>query len=84
MSLATKNIPLESQATKPVMVENYKGFSKVTLNNPKNLNAIDLAMIQELHEQLPALNKTKAFWLEGTGDKAFCVGADVKKLYHAR
>jgi enoyl-CoA hydratase/carnithine racemase len=34
--------------------------------------------------ELPALNKTKAFWIEGAGGKAFCAGGDVKSLYEGR
>jgi enoyl-CoA hydratase/carnithine racemase len=66
------------------MMENHKGFSKLTLNNPKQLNAINSEMLHEIYEALPGLNKTKAFWLEGAGEKAFSVGADVKQLYNAR
>lgn len=69
---------------KLVNVEYFKGFAKVTLNNPKALNSVNLQMIRELTAELPALNKTKAFWIEGAGGKAFCAGGDVKSLYEGR
>ena len=67
-----------------VDVEYHKGFAKVTLNNPKTLNSVNLQMIGELAAELPDLNKTKAFWIEGAGGRAFCAGGDVKSLYEGR
>jgi enoyl-CoA hydratase/carnithine racemase len=34
--------------------------------------------------ELLALNKTKAFWIEDAGGKAFCAGGDIKSLYEGR
>jgi hypothetical protein len=34
------------EASKLVSVEYYKGFAKVTLNNPKALNSLNLQMIR--------------------------------------
>lgn len=69
------------EADKLVNVEHFKGFTKVVLNNPKVLNSLNLQMIRELSAELFTLNKTKAFWIEGAGGKAFCAGGDVKSLY---
>ncbi|WP_136063902.1 enoyl-CoA hydratase/isomerase family protein [Modicisalibacter radicis] len=57
-----------------------------TLNAPRSLNALSLAMIEQLQARLtrwagdPAI---AAVWLEGAGDKAFCAGGDVVALYRA-
>jgi enoyl-CoA hydratase/carnithine racemase len=61
-----------------------KGLAKVTLNNPKMLNCVNIEMVHELMAQLPIINKAKAFWMEGAGAKAFCAGGDIKSLYLAR
>ncbi|MEW6440526.1 MAG: enoyl-CoA hydratase-related protein [bacterium] len=53
----------------------------VTLNRPKQLNALSLQMKAELGEVFDALEKdpeVKAVILTG-GDKAFCAGADIKE-----
>jgi len=57
-----------------------------TLNAPRSLNALSLAMIEHLLERLAqwADDPTiAAVWLEGAGDKAFCAGGDVVALYRA-
>ncbi len=57
-----------------------------TLNAPRTLNALSLAMIERLLERLEqwADDPTiAAVWLEGAGDKAFCAGGDVVALYRA-
>jgi len=74
--------PLEGG--KYVNVEMSPGLAKVTLNNPKMLNCVNIEMVHELMAQLPILNKAKAFWVEGAGTKAFCAGGDIKSLYLAK
>lgn len=41
-------------------------------------------MVKEFDQQLPYLDKVKAFWVEGAGKKAFCAGGDIKELYFAK
>lgn len=84
MSVAIKQAAEAVETGKFVDVEYSKGFAKVTLNNPKALNCVNIQMVNELMAQLPALNRTKAFLVEGAGDKAFCAGGDIKSLYLAR
>ena len=64
-----------------VEFENIGGFGKLTLNRPKALNALNEEMIHDLVKLLPEIQKTKAFWMEGAGGKAFCAGGDVKSIY---
>lgn len=57
-----------------------------TLNAPRSLNALSLAMIEGLLarlEQWADDPSVAAVWLEGAGDKAFCAGGDVVALYRA-
>lgn len=54
----------------------------VTLNRPESLNAISGAMADELAETLRGLGDDDDIWvvvLAAAGEKAFCVGADLKE-----
>ncbi len=54
----------------------------VTLNNPP-LNLVTLDLCRELHETLLALEddpEVRAVVLTGSGQKAFCVGSDIKEF----
>lgn len=56
----------------------------MTLNTPKSLNALSVKMCQLLSQQLEqwqSENQIVALVLKGTGDKAFCAGGDIRKLY---
>ena len=55
----------------------------ITLNNPNNLNALDLKMVQDLYlilKEWKNNNSIKRVLLKGNG-KAFCAGGNVKNLY---
>src|ERR671926_430663 len=61
-------------------VEN--GVAVVTLNRPEALNSINKALRLELLELFPDLDMrqdVKVIVITGTGDKAFCTGADLKE-----
>lgn len=56
----------------------------MTLNMPKSLNALSVEMCQLLSKQLDqwqANDQVVALVLKGAGDKAFCAGGDIRKLY---
>lgn len=56
----------------------------MTLNTPKSLNALSVEMCQLLSAQLEQWqqdNQIVALVLKGAGDKAFCAGGDIRKLY---
>ena len=56
----------------------------MTLNMPKSLNALSVEMCQLLSQQLEqwqADEQVVALLLKGAGDKAFCAGGDIRKLY---
>ncbi|WP_137936314.1 enoyl-CoA hydratase/isomerase family protein [Chitinivorax sp. B] len=75
----------------PVLFElkaaaNGKQVAFATLNVEKSLNALSLEMIDLLAEQLDVweLDPTIAMVvLQGAGDKAFCAGGDIVKLYQS-
>ena len=56
----------------------------MTLNTPKSLNALSVEMCQLLSKQLEQWQQDSqivALVLKGAGDKAFCAGGDIRKLY---
>ncbi len=49
----------------------------ITLNRPKQLNALNLSMVKEMHKNLDAFSndsEIKAVLIKGSGDSAFCAG----------
>lgn len=58
----------------------------ITLNRPKSLNALDLDMVRQIAtvlEQWREDDGIKAIYMDGTGDRAFCAGGDIKNFYKA-
>jgi enoyl-CoA hydratase len=56
----------------------------VTLNRPRALNALSLAMCQALNAGLgewQADPDVRAVLIRGTGERAFCAGGDIRVLY---
>ncbi|MDN7134997.1 enoyl-CoA hydratase/isomerase family protein [Pseudidiomarina terrestris] len=56
------------------------------LDSEKSLNALSLAMIQQLQPQLDEWAgdpEIACVWLEGAGEKAFCAGGDIVAMYKA-
>lgn len=57
-----------------------------TLNALKSLNALSLDMIDLLTPQLQAWrddDNVAAVWLDGEGEKAFCAGGDIVRMYQS-
>jgi enoyl-CoA hydratase len=55
----------------------------ITINRPKQLNALNKETINELHHALTAANQDNAVGaviLTGSGEKAFVAGADIKEF----
>ena len=53
----------------------------LTLNRPKALNSLNLAMIDDLDKNIKTMNEHQAVWFQGAGGKSFCAGGDVKVLF---
>jgi len=65
---------------------NQGTIGTLTLNAPKSLNSLSLEMIRALSTQLLAWQDNDdiaCVVLSGNGDKAFCAGGDVQKLYES-
>ncbi|MDX3773607.1 enoyl-CoA hydratase/isomerase family protein [Chromatiaceae bacterium AAb-1] len=65
---------------------NGRKIAVATLNSEKSLNALSLPMVELL---LPQFQQWQAdpdvvmVFLQGSGDKAFCAGGDIRDLYQA-
>jgi enoyl-CoA hydratase/carnithine racemase len=56
----------------------------MTLNSAKTMNAVDLDMVNLIDDVLAKWQKDDdivAMVMHGAGDKAFCAGGDIRKLY---
>ena len=57
----------------------------ITINRPQQLNALNIATIQELHQAFSEADLDKsvrAIIITGSGTKAFVAGADIKEFAH--
>ena len=69
-----------------ILFERKGGLAVVTLNRPDALNALTLEMARALDRMLIDWAKddgVKAVLIEGAGERAFCAGGDVRRLYDA-
>jgi methylglutaconyl-CoA hydratase len=63
-----------------------EGVAYVTLNRPQALNAFSVRMRDDLYEILRAVqqdDEVRVVVVKGSGDKAFCAGADLKEFLTA-
>ncbi|XP_076678657.1 3-hydroxyisobutyryl-CoA hydrolase [Andrena cerasifolii] len=64
-----------------VLIRDTGNKGVITLNRPKALNALNLSMVEKIYPILKNWESSKAIVvIEGTGEKAFCAGGDVKSL----
>jgi len=72
----------QAETTEDLVLYERKGAVGVlTLNRPQALNAMTVAMLETIGELLDEIENdpdTRALVLTGAGEKAFCVGADLK------
>lgn len=69
-----------------ILFEWKRGLAVVTLNRPGALNALTLEMARALDRMLvewAADEGVRAVLVKAAGDKAFCAGGDVRRLYDA-
>lgn len=66
-----------------VLTERDENVGIVTLNRPKELNALNMQLIGELADALAAFdddNEIHCMVITGAGDRAFAAGADIKEM----
>ena len=74
-------------ATDEIVLERQGGLGLITLNRPKALNTLSLAMYRVFDPQLVTWGgdpRIHALAVRGAGDRAFCAGGDVRAIYEAR
>jgi enoyl-CoA hydratase len=67
-----------------VLFERQGRAGVITLNRPKALNALTLAMVDAMTERLKAWRNDRDIEMvivRGVGEKAFCAGGDIRALY---
>jgi enoyl-CoA hydratase len=70
-----------------ILLEQRGGLGLITLNRPKALNTLSLAMYRVFDPQLVTWGRdedVQALVVRGAGDRAFCAGGDVRAIYDAR
>jgi enoyl-CoA hydratase len=66
-----------------ILVERDERVGIVTLNRPKELNALNFQLVSELATALEAFDRDESIGcmvITGTGQKAFAAGADIKEM----
>ena len=66
-----------------ILVNREGGVATVTLNRPRVLNAMNLALSQELGQaiaELEADDEVRAIILTGAGERSFSAGADIHEM----
>lgn len=66
-----------------ILVSSENGISTITINRPKQLNALNKSTIAELSEAFQAADSdsnVKVIIVTGSGEKAFVAGADIKEF----
>ena len=67
-----------------ILFERRGAVGLVTLNRPRALNALSLAMLQAMQAQLDTWAEDAAVTrvlLRGRGGRAFCAGGDIRQIY---
>jgi len=67
---------------KVLLVEKQDGVAILTLNRPKVMNSFNFALLHALQEEMDVLkfnNSVRVIIITGSGQKAFCAGADLKE-----
>jgi enoyl-CoA hydratase len=66
-----------------ILVERDERVGIVTLNRPKELNALNITLVGELADALQAFDlddEIRCMVITGSGDRAFAAGADIKEM----
>jgi enoyl-CoA hydratase len=69
-----------------LLVSKENGVGRITLDRPRAMNALTLAMVVRLYDLLRSWtsdSQVKVVLLDGAGDRGLCAGGDVRALYDA-
>jgi enoyl-CoA hydratase len=73
----------EENKYKNILYAKKEKVATITLNRQKSLNALDTALLTELRDALDDAETdaaVRAILITGSGEKAFCAGADITEL----
>jgi enoyl-CoA hydratase len=68
-----------------ILTQQNNGVLEITINRPKQLNAINKLTIEEIGDamqQAEANPEIGVIIITGSGEKAFVAGADIKEFAH--
>ncbi len=68
---------------KNILTEDYNGITRITIDRPSKLNALNIETISELHHALNDADTASAInviIITGSGEKAFVAGADISEF----
>jgi enoyl-CoA hydratase/carnithine racemase len=67
-----------------ILYDTRNGVARITINRPEAMNAFDLETASLMAERFEAFDRDpdlRVAIVTGAGDKAFCAGADLKKMH---
>jgi enoyl-CoA hydratase len=77
----------ETEAQPEILFAAEAGLGRVVLNRPRALNALTLGKVRDMAERLAdwaAEDAIHCIVVEGAGERAFCAGGDIRRLWEAR
>jgi enoyl-CoA hydratase len=75
------------QTNNEVLFHIQNGVGRIVLNRPKALNALSVAMVDDIGKKLAAWEHDPSVaivLIEGAGEKGLCAGGDIRSLYDKR
>ncbi|HZU14800.1 MAG TPA: enoyl-CoA hydratase-related protein [Chloroflexota bacterium] len=66
-----------------ILVDHAPPVTTITINRPRQLNALSTRTLQEIHDAVQAAGNdetVRAVIITGSGERAFCAGADIGEL----
>jgi enoyl-CoA hydratase len=72
-----------SLKTEYIKYEEEDKIAIITINRPKELNALNIQVLEELNKTLDTIDtdKIRALIITGDGEKAFVAGGDIEEVY---
>ena len=83
MSSTTATKVITDLSSSDVQLSKINQVGQILLNRPKQLNALNYAMVKQMQKQLEYCENDKdikCIVIKGSGEQAFCAGGDVKSI----
>lgn len=82
-----KQMSSAASSANDVIIERIGDKGVITLNRPKALNSLNLAMVRKIYPEIKKWNDeslVKFVIIKGAGEKAFCAGGDIREVADAK